>query len=378
MKDSVHPGISIVVPTFGRVDLLLKLLDSLKSAQEAYEGASEVILADASQDDVGKRVRDLAERFDARYISSYKGVSAQRNAGVRAVRFSWILFIDSDCIVQKGILEDYAQQLSMKRSAVNTVVLIGVIRFEKCTTLGWRAVTRTPVISSFDRAIRLDNPVWGVTANMMVQKIAFEKTGGFDESFVRPGGEDVDFCLRLRAKGFNLSTSRNAVVIHTSESWDTLGKNMRRYWAYGTADITLIEKLPDYIRLDLPTPVLHLTLVTAITGLYAFAIGGISFAAIFVWICVYLSIVLWRRMSADGFRLKMSTIAEFILGEFLMAVLDAGRICTGLLKGRLSILWERFAFDVDEESVGWSDIVLSQTAAWFAWIVIAIFLLLLT
>ena len=58
---------------------------------------------------------------------------------------------------------------------------------------------------------------WAATANLLVERGAFEAVGGFDTSW-RHIGEDVDFCLRATKAGYELGWCPRAIVSHYAES----------------------------------------------------------------------------------------------------------------------------------------------------------------
>jgi len=69
-------------------------------------------------------------------------------------------------------------------------------------------------------------------AFLMVRREIWQDLGGFDEGFYPLWFEDVDFCRRLRDKGFSLYYMPEAVAIHTGgHSIPSLTVEMRRvYW----------------------------------------------------------------------------------------------------------------------------------------------------
>jgi GT2 family glycosyltransferase len=80
-------------------------------------------------------------------------------------------------------------------------------------------------------------------ACLMVRSDLFRELGGFDEGF-RNGYEDVDLCLRARAKGWKVWYCADSVVMHhESQSgparWTWVRENMQRLqdkWHRGDYD----------------------------------------------------------------------------------------------------------------------------------------------
>ncbi|WP_324752415.1 glycosyltransferase family 2 protein [Roseovarius sp. Pro17] len=104
--------ISIVIPTYRRIDLIKNLLSALRTqiASAPDAAAFEVLVVDNCQDQSAQHV--VAEASDiARYIHEpRKGVANARNAGTADARGQYILFIDDDELPADGWLEAFRQQ----------------------------------------------------------------------------------------------------------------------------------------------------------------------------------------------------------------------------------------------------------------------------
>ncbi len=85
--------IDVVIPTFNRADRVVRAIESVFG--QSYPIRSVIVVDDGSTDNT-KEI--ISTKFPAvRLISqANKGVSAARNAGVRAATSAWIAFLDSD------------------------------------------------------------------------------------------------------------------------------------------------------------------------------------------------------------------------------------------------------------------------------------------
>ncbi|RME20719.1 MAG: glycosyltransferase family 2 protein, partial [Deltaproteobacteria bacterium] len=92
--------------------------------------------------------------------------------------------------------------------------------------------------------------VEGLTAAcMLVRKDVFDLVGGFDERFWY-GQEDVDFCLRLRARGFHLYHCSEVEVIHHEMATRNMGpymfsnkRSIRKKWNCNEGALVQFQKM---------------------------------------------------------------------------------------------------------------------------------------
>ncbi len=101
-------NISVIIPTYNRVETLPRCLDSVL-AQSLL--ANEILVVDDGSDDDTQSL--IESRYpQCRYIrQTNQGVSSARNLGVREARNDWIALLDSDDGWQPNKLERQQQAL---------------------------------------------------------------------------------------------------------------------------------------------------------------------------------------------------------------------------------------------------------------------------
>jgi GT2 family glycosyltransferase len=157
--------------------------------------------------------------------------SRARNAGVRAALANVIAFTDADCVATPTWLE--AMLACRGRApliAGNVTVSTGVPpnaveRFESV----WRYAQEAWTAEG-----------WAATANLLVERAAFDAVGGFDPAY-RHIAEDADFCLRAGRAGYPLGYCAEAVISHDAESrvWPLL----RRAFFHGYSAAQALRRL---------------------------------------------------------------------------------------------------------------------------------------
>ena len=307
-------GISIVIISRGRVRLLEELIISVKAAQSETELPTECILVDSSLGDSVQQVKDLSERYGLVYDYRDITVSAKRNHGAEIASYDYVLFLDSDCIATPGILKSYERLLKEHPDAVGAC---GPLEFVGDDSWIWSVIEKTPYTIFFSTAKWGETFTWAPTANLLVKKNVFEETGGFDETFPKnPGGEDVDFGLRMSKKG-KMYCCPDALVYHSKETWCSVKSMFRRVFNYGRGDLALAERHQNMVCTSLPKrPVMILwgILICLILGIFCSPWFFIGCAATPVYEILFTSIL----VNAVQKRSRSSLIKQILIQLFFI------------------------------------------------------------
>lgn len=224
----MDPEVSVVIPVRDGASSLPALLNSL-AAQRLRPEQYEVIVVDNASRDGSAEV--AASHGATVAFEPERNRSRARNAGARAARADLFAFIDADCTATPEWL---SALLSCRGSAP---LVAGPVEI----------VTHAPpnTIERFESFWRFDQEGatkqgWAATANMLVERSAFDAVGGFDPGY-RHIGEDVDFCLRARKADFGLGFCPSAVVRHEAEH--ELGPVIRRAFFHGYSAAQALRRL---------------------------------------------------------------------------------------------------------------------------------------
>ena len=211
-------GLTIIVLTRNRRELLRGCLESLLSQSDPGVPLAFVVVDDGSSDGSGDMVRGLtASRPHWSYIfQEAAGIAAARNTGIRNSASAWIAIVADDYLLPA----DYARAIAAffkehpqarvvrfkVTAAAGGGLIGGALHAYQEASCKRRLAPRDPERSRWNlwrrlpeaEGIRTDHGLEAAGAAAFHSSV-FRQIGGFDESFAR--GEDSDFTRRLRAAG---------------------------------------------------------------------------------------------------------------------------------------------------------------------------------
>jgi 1,2-diacylglycerol 3-alpha-glucosyltransferase len=213
----LNPMISVVIPTYHRPDLLARCLDRLApGAQTLPADQYEVIVTD---DGPTTAEASLAQKYS--WVTwapgPRRGPAANRNAGARLARGTWLAFTDDDCVPDQNWLTGFT-------TAVHA----------DCRVYEGKTTCLAGIHSPLEHAPEniTGGKLW--SCNIFVQRSAFDDVGGFDEAFLYPHMEDIELRERLVEAGYPFEFVPGAAVDHPPRTIAS-GRKLARYhesWVY--------------------------------------------------------------------------------------------------------------------------------------------------
>ena len=232
----ISPRFSIIIPTYARVQTLRACLSGC-CALDYHSGQFEIVVVDDG-DDEGTRqvVADFLHLIPLVYIPqpARSGPASARNAGAAAARGRYVVFIDDDCVPDKGWLKGMDEVLD----DAGPPLLAGG-RIENDSSENVFAIASQNLVEFLYEWYNADprNARFFASNNIACPKAAFAELGGFDASFPRAAAEDRDFCDRWRERGWRLVSAPNAVVRHRHRL--TFRSFVRQHFGYGRGAVYL-------------------------------------------------------------------------------------------------------------------------------------------
>jgi FkbM family methyltransferase len=193
LPDKHRPAVSVVIPTFNRIDLLPLTVSSV--LDQTFTDFELLVVDDGSTDGTAGWLGEIADpRLRTITLPHSGNVARVRNAGAAAATGRFLAFLDSDDLWLPRKLE-----VQMAATATDGRAW-SYTRYEHIDAGGWRIPARAGAWRALsgriaDSIISTDASVSIVT--VLVERALFEELGGFNE---RPRiREDYEFLARLAA-----------------------------------------------------------------------------------------------------------------------------------------------------------------------------------
>jgi glycosyltransferase involved in cell wall biosynthesis len=235
------PRISVVVPTYNRLDTLSAVIPALV-AQELPRDAFEVVVADSqSTDGTAEYLAGIAREHPfVRHIpGAYTGRASARNAGIANARAPVVLFTDADIIASPDLLARHLAHHDAPGRRAVVGMEVQVSSYEDYERKRDDPSLRAPLHG--ERPKRL-SWLYFLTGNASVPKADLERIGCFDEAFTGYGHEDLELGYRLQHAGLPIVYEPRAVNYHWHPvPWD---EQQQKYELAGRSTVRFYRKHP--------------------------------------------------------------------------------------------------------------------------------------
>jgi GT2 family glycosyltransferase len=233
---SVLPAATVVMPTHGRRDSLLRVLRAL-ARQTAPAGTFEVVvICDGDVDGSAAACQALALPYSLRVLAQEnQGPAAARNRGVAAATAPLIIFLDDDVVPDPALIATHLAAQAGRECLVTLGPLLPPPGVRLNAWGEWEERTLLRQYAAMEAGHWQPTYRQFYTGNASVRKRDIVAAGGFDPRFRR--AEDIDLALRLADQGAEftfLPAARGWHYVHrTFASW------LKMPDAYGRADVAM-------------------------------------------------------------------------------------------------------------------------------------------
>lgn len=247
--------ISIIIPTLNEEKVIGRCLEALTTATRE-DLALEIIVVDNGSSD--KTVAIARTYGVTTLVKKYVRIAGLRNFGVAHSQGDVLGFVDADCLVAKNWLTNAIRCMNdQSADAVGSYYAIP-------EDASWIGKTIELMQSKKTGAEVTYIPA----GNLLVARAAYSALGGFDESLET--NEDVDFCHRLKDKGYTLYSDPAIKSVHLGTPQSVKELFRKQVW-HGSNTITVflrdVKKLKNF-RIVLYSVANAVLLAGLIAGIY--------------------------------------------------------------------------------------------------------------
>lgn len=242
--------LSVILAHYNQADFLDRTLASI--ANQTFKDFELIIADDGSSDntlEIIKKYPELQIQFISQKHDGF-GKSKILNKAILQAKSDYIVFIDSDCIVEKHFLWDHYQSkqegcfLSGRRVYLGPIFTKTLINSNKniaILPLLWSALNKDT--RNVNRSLRISSlflrhllgyhklpDILG--SNFSVFKEYLLRVNGFNEEMTGRWGEDGDLFLRLRNSGYKLKSVKGIAVQYHQYHYRPEPKSEDTDWYY--------------------------------------------------------------------------------------------------------------------------------------------------
>lgn len=167
--------------------------------------------------------------------------SVARNIGIRNSQGDILIFIDADCLAEKG----WMQTLIDCYKNPEVMVVGGGVNFPADNFLSYcdNLATFHDYLSSQKPGTRDILP----TLNFSIRREVIDSVGYFDESYPLPAGEDADYSTRLRIMGYTLLFEPKASINHQSKRYGII-QVVKHAYHFGQYSVKVDQRYRRFLR----------------------------------------------------------------------------------------------------------------------------------
>jgi len=246
-------SLSIVIPTYNRLDALKKVLESLRTQSLAHDRFEVILVDDGSTDGTG----DWITRADFPFAFTYRkqanaGPARARNVGIHLAGAPRIAFFGDDTTLERDCLSIHAGEFE----PVEGLAVLGFTDWPRDmnVTPFMDYINRFGLQFGYDIIPDPENVPFNFfyTSNVSLPSQPIRNANGFDESFPFAAWEDIECAYRMMQSGLKMVYRPKAVCRHHHPT--TMKSFTVRQYKSGIAAATMAERHPelaDFVGLPL-------------------------------------------------------------------------------------------------------------------------------
>lgn len=218
VKKNRATKVSVVIPTYGRIDLLFNLLVSL--ANSSISTPTEIFVCD---DCSGIDVSILGYFFpNVNFLNSAhnRGFLRNVNEAISSTHGEYLVIANNDLLVQREALDELVRPLveDSKTGVVGGLVLSSDGTVQECAGAIWADGTAWNLFrgqaesNGMPKNVREADYISGCW--LATRRSTWDSVGGFSDELAPAYCEDMDYCLKVRQLGQRVIVNPHSRVTH--------------------------------------------------------------------------------------------------------------------------------------------------------------------
>jgi hypothetical protein len=274
-----YPLISIVIPTYKRIDKLIRLVKSINQSNYSKDKLEIIIVDDASKQDYSKLQKEFP-KIKLIQHENEKWLAETRNSGIRISSGEYIFLVDDDNVIDKNCVSILAEYLNLNPSVG---IVAPVMYYYKQKDLIWCAGIKrnyyTSLTTFINRGKTGDEKLVPIIESedfpnaFLIRRKVINHIGFFDSNHFPIHYDEADFCRRARNAGYEIYCVTKAKIWHdivpTKESIRGFHLQSKRRAYFSSRNRILFHRI---YNKNIELTVLYLIFLPLITFFYVFTI----------------------------------------------------------------------------------------------------------
>jgi GT2 family glycosyltransferase len=238
--------LSVVIPTFNRVEILPSVLEMLGRQSLQNERFEVIVVDDGSSDGTPRFLQSFSAPYRFRAFSQPNaGPAGARNRGVIAAQSPLVVFLGDDTVPEEAFLETHLRAHEEARGAGVAVLGYTTWPRERRVTPFLHHINEYGLQFGYELIEDPENVPFNFfyTSNISLSRGVLLEAGLFDTSFPHAAWEDIELSYRLSRCGHRIVYRPGAVVRHHHDI--TFSSFRRRQFRAGEAAAIFYRKHPD-------------------------------------------------------------------------------------------------------------------------------------
>ena len=219
----VNKKISIYISVYNGEKTITKAIKSILN--QSMKPSKILVINDGSNDGTLEKLKFFGKKIEI-INNKNKGLSYSRNLALKKLKTKYIACIDADVELKKNWIKQMYNRI--KKNDVHWIGGKLIEKFIENKFNLWRSIRIGQQWGEKD----ITNPPFVFGCNNMLNRDVLKKNCYYrnDKKYFMTNGEDTEYSILLRSKGFNLFYLANAVCHHLAD--DNSKSISFRYWRY--------------------------------------------------------------------------------------------------------------------------------------------------